>query len=55
MNNSLDKVEELAKINRKYYVRFRKYQRTGDVKYLDPNGIIFKDFQAKMNSDIIKI
>jgi len=55
INNSLDKMEELNKINHKYYIRFRKYQRTGDMKFLDPSGILFKDFQKKMNSDTINL
>ncbi|EGR31573.1 hypothetical protein IMG5_106660 [Ichthyophthirius multifiliis] len=39
--------KELALINRKYYQRFQRFQRTGDPKYLDPNGVLLKQQQQR--------
>lgn len=47
-NDFDDKFNQVEFLRRKYYSRLVRYQKTGDMKYMDPNGKLEAKFQEKM-------
>ncbi|KAL4492426.1 hypothetical protein ABPG72_005561 [Tetrahymena utriculariae] len=54
-NNTMNKVEEFTKIQRKYFIRYKRFERTGNIKYLDPNESLLQEYKKKVNREVITL
>ncbi|EAR85342.1 hypothetical protein TTHERM_00471150 (macronuclear) [Tetrahymena thermophila SB210] len=54
-NNTMDKVEELQKIQRKYFIRYKRFERTGNIKYLDPDNVLLQAHKKKTDREVITL
>jgi hypothetical protein len=44
-------MSNLFDLHQKYFKRIHVTRRTGDIRYLDPSGILQKQFEKKMKEE----